>query len=323
MSEVIQRLRRRIEERFRPSAEELDLLEQASQIEGPVRVVVDAGCDLTPAQAEQLGVVMVPLIVRFGEQTFFDTDLSRDAFWERAAGPVHPQTSQPSIGAFEQAFAPLVEAGEAVFCITITGRHSGTYNAAWAAAQRFPGRVLVWDSLTLTAGIAIQVLEAAALAREGRPLVEIVQHAAMIRRNSGLTVVLNTVEYIRRGGRLDGAITVIEGLVRFLNIRPLLRLVRGELRVLGAARSFRRGLARLRSEALAAQPLSHLAVAHTRRPDEAARLAEEIAQEVGIALADVMVVEAGPALATHAGPGAVAVVVVKAPEQEDVPSPPS
>ena len=38
---------------------------------------------------------------------------------------------------------------------------------------------------------------------------------------------------------------------------------------------------------------------------------------------DVMVVEAGPALASHAGPGAVAVVVVKALEQEDGLEPPS
>jgi DegV family protein with EDD domain len=316
MSEVIQRLRRRLEERFRPSDEELELLEQAAQVEGPVRIVVDAGCDLAPSRAEELSVVMVPLIVRFGEETFTDAELSRDAFWERAAGPVHPQTSQPSVGAFEQAFAPLVEDGAAVLCITITGRHSGTYNSAWAAAQRFSGRVLLWDSQAISAGIAIQVLEAAALAREGRPLWEVVERVATIRRARGMTVLLNTVEYIRRGGRLDGAITVLEGLVRFLNIRPLLRLVKGELRVLGAARSYRRGLARLRSEALAAQPLSYLGMAHTRRPEVAAHLAEEIAQAAGLAADRVLLVEAGPALASHAGPGAIGVVTVTATEPE-------
>jgi DegV family protein with EDD domain len=211
---------------------------------------------------------------------------------------------------FEAAFAPLVESGAAVLCFTITSRHSGTYSSAWAAAQRFPGRVLVWDSRSLSVGMGLQLLEAARLVREGLSCWEVVRRVAEVRRNSRLTILLDTVEYLRRGGRVQGAIKVLESLVRILNVRPLLRMVDGELRVLGAARSFRLGLARLRGEARAAQPLYRLAVGHTRRPEEAVGLAEEIARECALPAHAVLVAEVGPALASHGGPGLLGIVSV-------------
>ncbi len=275
----------------------------------PVRIVVDGGSDLPPDLLERYGIVRVPLIVRFGERTFSDEDLSLDEFWHHAER-WPPQTSQPSIGAFEAAFAPPVEKGAMVLCITITSRHSGTYNSAWAAAQRFPGQVRVWDSQSLSLGVGLQVVEAAVLAQEGRPLEEILDRLEAFRRHSRLTILLDTLEYLRRGGRLDGAIRVADGLVRVLGIRVLLRMKGGALGILGAVRTYGQGLARLREDALAEQPLYRLAIAHTRRPAVAARLAEEIAGAASLPAEAVLVGEAGPALSAHAGPGTVGVVAV-------------
>lgn len=314
MSERFQRWLQWLEERFHPPAEEIDLLQRAAKVEGAVRIVADSSCDLAPETVAQYSIVLVSLIVRFGETTFRESEISREQFWQRAAGPFPPQTSQPPVGAFEEAFSSLTQAGAAVLCITITGHHSGTYNAARVAAQQFSGRVLVWDSRCLSVGMGLQVREAAALAQAGCPLWEIVQRIDEMRRQTRMTILLDTIEYLRRGGRLGRMIGALEGLARFLSIRPLLRMAAGELGVLGAARSYRRGLARLRAEALAVGPLSHLGVAHSRRPEEAAALAQQIANEAGLPPETVLITEAGPTLSSHAGPGAVGVATVSRPD---------
>jgi DegV family protein with EDD domain len=310
MSEHIQRWMQWVENRFQTSADDLDLLKQVAHMQGPVRVVVDSGSDLPPRLAKLYGITVVPLVVRFGEQTFLDTDLSRDDFWHHASGRFHPQTSQPSVGTFENAFEALIQDGAIVLCIAITARHSGTYNAAWAAAQRFPGKVLPWDSQSLSLGITPQAIEAATMAQEGHSLQDIVERLEHVRRNTRVTILLDTIEYVRRGGRLEKMIAVAERLVQFLEIRPLLHIIKGQVRILGAARSYRQGLRRLLNEALAAGPLCRLAVVHTRRPDDAAGLAERLSQKTTLPKEEILICEAGPTLSTHAGPGAVGVVAV-------------
>ena len=40
----------------------------------PVRIVTDSASDLTPGEAEALGVDIVPLSIRFGEEVFLDRE---------------------------------------------------------------------------------------------------------------------------------------------------------------------------------------------------------------------------------------------------------
>jgi hypothetical protein len=116
-----------------------------------IRVVTDSSCDLPQEVVEELGIVVVPLVVRVGNEEFLETNLSIDEYWAKVeaarAQGLFPQTSQPSIGAFESVFAPLVSGGNEVVCVTITSHHSGTFNSAWAAAQRFGETVGVVEIL--------------------------------------------------------------------------------------------------------------------------------------------------------------------------------
>jgi len=115
-----------------------------------VKVVTDSTCDLSAEVLEELGVVVVPLVVRIGNEEFLETDLSADEFWAKVeaarAQGLFPQTSQPSLGAFESVFASLVGEGHEVACVTVTSKHSGTFNTARAAAQGFGDAVMVFDS---------------------------------------------------------------------------------------------------------------------------------------------------------------------------------
>jgi len=276
------------------------------------RIVVDNSCDIPPAMAKELDITLVPLVVNFGKETYLDTELTRDEFWKNAEEICHPKTSQPPVGAFIEAYQPLVEAGHEVICLTITGKHSGTYNSAWAAAQEFEGRVTVVDSLSLSWGLGWQALAAREAAESGRSVPEIVDILDEMRERSHVVILLDTIEYLERGGRASRLMPIIKRAVGFFKVKPLLTVVEGELKLLSVARSYRRGLERLSAEITGLRPLEKLAVIHIRRPQLAEQLADELSERLAYLRDEVVLVETGTVLSCQGGPGVTAAFCVAA-----------
>lgn len=277
-----------------------------------VRVVTDSGADLPAEVAADEGIVVVPLVVRFGEEVYLDGQLSGEEFWQKAgASADHPATSQPAVGVFEETFARLVDAGHIVLCLTITSKHSGTFSTASTAARRFGDRVRVMDTLSLSMGQGFQVLAASQLARKGLGVDDIATAVEAARERTHVVILLDTIEHIRRGGRADALIPVLSRATRLLRIKPLLRLVDGQLTLAGTSRSYERGLARMQQEIARLQPLDRLGVIHVRYPDAAHRLARALAGRLGFPLQDILVAETGAALSAHGGPKVVGVAAVQ------------
>ncbi|MBM4466158.1 MAG: DegV family protein [Chloroflexi bacterium] len=279
-----------------------------------IRVVTDSSCDLPQEVVEELGIVIVPLVVRIGHQEFLETDLSIDEYWARVeaarAQGLFPQTSQPSIGAYENVFAPLVDQGNEVVCITITSHHSGTFNSAWAAAQKFGQAVGVVDSWQTSLAMGFQALAAAQAAREGASLSEVVALLWEMRARAHILAVLDTMEYVRMGGRADALIPILSRVMRFLQVKPIIGFVEGELKLLGQARTFSAALTQIEQRMMELRPFEHLAVAHTRRPDEAQSWADRLRESTEFD-GPIWVTETGAALSSHAGPGVIAMVGVE------------
>jgi len=214
------------------------------------------------------------------------------------------------MGAFEEAFERLTADGSSVVCLTITSKHSGTYNTAWAASQRFSGLVHVVDTASLSLGQGLQVLAAVRAAAAGRLAEEIVALITDLRQRMKLFILLDTIEYLRRGGRANGLIPILDRMVRALHVKPLLTLVDGRLSPLTLARSPSHGLARLKQEIERLMPVEHLAVVHSRFAETATDIAQKLARLTGLSLPDVLTVETGPVLASHAGPKVIGVAAV-------------
>src|SRR5579863_1380511 len=103
-----------------------------------IRVVTDSACDLPPQLAEDRGVRIVPLTIRFGAEELVDRDeLSTKEFWDRVTtGSVIPETAAPSPGAFQTAFLAAADEGaQGVICISLSSGVSATYQAACTAAE--------------------------------------------------------------------------------------------------------------------------------------------------------------------------------------------
>lgn len=276
-----------------------------------LRIVTDSSADLPAEVVRELDITVVPLIVTIGESTYEDTALSQDAFWRLVAeSEAPPRTSQPSPGSLAQAFERLVTAGYDVLCLTITGVHSGTFGVAWSVAQAYPGRVTVFDSQSLSLGLGLQVLRAAQWAREGLGLDEILARLRSLRERIHIIIQLDTVEFIRRGGRAAKLMPLIDRLVRALDLKPLLGIVGGELKLLGVARSPRKAMRRILDEIAQLGPLDFVAAMHIRCPQRAEELGNELARLTGVPRESIWVGEAGAVLAVHGGAGTLAAMGV-------------
>lgn len=279
-------------------------------MEPSIRVVTDSSCDLPPHVLSEFEIEVVPLTVQYGTEVYLDGELSPDQFWEKAAGPHQPRTSQPAVGAFEQVFERLVAQGQQVLCLTITAKHSGTFNAARLAAQRFGQAVQIFDSLSLSLGLGVQALTAAQAARAACSMDEILALLEDLRGRMRLMIVLDTLENLKRGGRADGFIAVAERMTSALKIKVLINVVEGQLRLVGPARSFEGAVRRVLDAVERMGPLEHLAVIHTRRQEMAATVVEQLAQRTGFPREKIWLRETGAALATHAGPGVIGLLAV-------------
>jgi fatty acid kinase fatty acid binding subunit len=280
------------------------------EMEQTIKIVTDSGGDLPAQLRQEWDIESVPLTVLFGEEAYRDGDLTVDEFWEKAAGPHHPKTSQPPVGAYEEVYERLVALGKQVLCVTLTGKHSGTFNAARLAAQRFSGAVIVFDSLSLSLGEGVQALVAAEAARAGHSMAEILAILENLRARMRLLIVLDSLENLRRGGRAAAFIAVADRMARALNIKVMINLEEGQLRLSGAARSFKGALARVLGMIEQLGPLDHLAVVHTRNPHTAQEVAEELAQRTRFPRERIWVRETEGVLAVHAGPGVIGVMAV-------------
>jgi DegV family protein with EDD domain len=195
-----------------------------------LQVVTDSSCDLPKGLVERCGVTVVPLEVDIdGEVLREGADITPQEFHERMARSAElPKTSQPSPAAFAEAFAACAARGP-VLCVTLSSKLSGTHQSACLGRDLSGADVTVFDSLTTSLGLGLQVLKACELAEAGRTPAETV--AALEPYRDGMTtlVLLNTLENIVKGGRLS---TFQGGVSKVLDIRVLLRDRDGEVVVL-------------------------------------------------------------------------------------------
>jgi len=268
-----------------------------------LRIVADSAADLPDDLVRDLGISIVPLVVIAGDKAYSEDNLTRDQFWElfRRFGGL--KTSQPSVGMFHTAFERLVQSGHDVLCFCLTSRHSGTLSSALTAARSFPGRVRAVDTLSLSLGMGWQVMTASRMAAAGAALDEILQAVKSVRERTRISFQLRTFEHLRQGGRAARLMPAVNRIAKALNLSAILTLSDGELKLSSIARSYRRGLARIRDDLVRAAPLEALAVVHTRIPEVAERVAQEIMALTNLSRDHVLVAELGAAMACHGGEG--------------------
>ncbi|MDE5592538.1 MAG: DegV family protein [Clostridiales bacterium] len=175
-----------------------------------IKIIIDSASDIVKTEAEQLGVYLVPMKVRFGDEEYSDgIDLSHTEFFEKLIESAElPQTSQVNEYAWEESFTELTADGSEVIAITISSKLSGTYSSAVKAAKKFGGKVHVVDSIQACIGERVLLEYALRLVSEGKSVEETVKELNDKKHKIQLLAVLDTLKYLRKGGRISSVAAI-------------------------------------------------------------------------------------------------------------------
>lgn len=262
-----------------------------------VRIVTDSGSDLSIDVAEELGIKVVPLSIRFGADEYTDrVELTPERFYaEMASNDELPETAAPAPGAFLEAFNELIADGAtAIVCINLSFALSATYQSAQTAADQVEGTpITIVDSKSATVGQGMIVRRAAEAARDGASADDVIAMAADLAERTHVLGVLDTLDNLKKGGRIGGAQAMIGSM---LSIKPCIDLSSGEVEEAGRQRTRKKALSWLAGQLPAGA--TNVAVGHAMAGDidTFLGLVDDDSAEVSLI---------GPVVGTHGGPGVV------------------
>lgn len=273
-----------------------------------VKIVTDSSADLPSQLAQELGITVVPLYVRFGEEVYRDrVDISENEFYQRLQHDlIHPSTTQPTPHDFADVYQKLSKEADSIVSIHISAKLSGTCNSALQGKELVEkgGLIEVVDSQTLTMGLGLITIVAATAAKAGKGLQEVLAEARQAIPNTGILGLLDTLKYVHMGGRIGKAKTLLGSV---LNVKPMLKLQDGEVVPAGQVRTRSKGIDRLFDFVKNAVNIEDLAVVYNTTPDEAQSLAERIGSV--LAREKIRIARVGPVLGVHMGPAALVVAL--------------
>ncbi|MDO4477995.1 MAG: DegV family protein [Lachnospiraceae bacterium] len=280
-----------------------------------IAIVTQTGSDMPLAEAEKLGVTVMPDVVIFGDTAYRNMyDLTADSFYERLkAAEVLPTSSHPSLGDFCEGFRRAAEGADAVLFLGVTSRMSGSFETAVAAAkllkeEGFKVPIYPYDTLQCSHGMAMLVREACRLAHEGLTCEAIMEQLEVYRHKVGQYFILDTLKYAAKGGRV-GAIKALAA--DKMGIKPLMVFDEGVVRDIALARGFADGLKKVYEKfELEADKTKPVTVFHLEAPERARELADMITAhypETPITIDYV-----GPVIGLYAGPGGAGLAFEKA-----------
>jgi uncharacterized protein len=291
------------------------ILQQIGARTAGTAIVTDSTCELPERAAFDLGVVTVPLSLRFGEQSFLDgVDMTMDGFLQRLrCATTMPTSSQPPAAEFLDVYRRLLEFRDGVISIHIAAAQSGTWQSALTAARQVGGgRVRVIDSRTNSVGAGLIIEAVGEELQRGAGLDELERLALRVRDEVTVIGAVADLEFTVRGGRVSPrAARVIDG----LHLRPIIVFDGlGRARKGGVAVGFRRALDAVarHAERFADGAPVRLMITHTDAPEGVDYLRARLRERLGAQ--DVPVVRSGAVLTAHVGPGSVSVAVRRLPD---------
>lgn len=269
-----------------------------------IRIVTDSVSDLPAEALERWRISVVPTFVNYGGKSYADDgrELDRDRFYKMLPGMRDfPTTAAPPPALAEEVLREAAGEDAHVLAIHVPAKLSATLNNVRIGAQAAlpQDRYTIIDSGTLTMAQGMQVLVAAEMAENGAAAPEIVAALQRVQQQQRLYAVIDTVEYLRRSGRVN---PLLAALGTMLQIKPIVSVSDGVVAPLQRIRTFRKALERLRELVLAEAPLDRLVILHIQN-EAGAR--EFLASLGDAAPPDTPIVEVGPTLGTHIGPGSV------------------
>ena len=298
-----------------------------SDIKEKFQIISDSSCDLPPELTVEKNIKVVPFYVSFDDEHYekeIEEIKIRDFYQKMVDNPkVFPKTSMPAVQDYIDAFEPYAKDGQAVICICISTKFSGSYQSAMTAKEMvledFPqARIAVIDATVNTVLQGIYVLEAVSLRDSGIDFEAAVERLEEVKSTGRIFFTVGDMEYLKHGGRI-GKVAGIAGSV--LGIRPVIVLKEGEIFPAGIGRSRKSTVAKsidlllnyLKEEGGGFERF-RLTIGYGYDYEEAVAIREQtlsILREKGYEIDEIPLFQIGAAISVHTGPYALGFAIIE------------
>jgi DegV family protein with EDD domain len=274
-----------------------------------LKIVTDSTCNLRPELVERYDIRVAPVSIQFRDETYEEgLDIDRSKFYRKIEEMgIIPTTSQPTPAWFARFYEELASQGHEILVVTVTGKHSGTYDSAVLAKEMVPqARVHVFDSLSISLGTGWMILEAARMSEAGEDLGQILDRLSAIRGRMSLKLTPSTLKYLQMSGRVGRLQGVLASMLKML---PIISVDDGVLEAGERVRTRGKALARmiqLTEEAVGTRTPVNLAVVHANIPQEGQKFLEQVRARFNVN--EVLFDDLVASLAVHGGPGIIGLI---------------
>ena len=281
-----------------------------------VAIVSDSNSGITQLQAEELGITILPMPFFVGDKTLYeDIDLSQKEFYQMLSENANISTSMPLVGNVTDTWDALLKEYDEIVHIPMSSGLSGSCETALMLAQDYEGKVQVVNNQRISVTQRQSVLDAMALAEQGRSAVEIKEILERDKFESSIYIMVDTLYYLKKGGRITPAAAALGTL---LKLKPVLQIQGEKLDAFAKARTVKQAK-NLMIEAMKHDfaerfhdpegKSMHLEMAYTYDLDAAEAFRQEV-QEAFPGL-EIHMDPLSRSVSCHIGPGALAVACSK------------
>lgn len=279
--------------------------------------MTDSNSGITPQQADEWGVCVLPMPFLIGEETYFENkNLTQEEFYERLTEGSDISTSQPSPEDVTNTWDELLKEADGVVYIPMSSGLSGSCQTAVMLAQDYEGKVQVVDNQRISVTQKQSVLDAIELRDAGKSAEEIKNYLEKIKLESSIYIMLDTLTYLKRGGRITPAAAALGSALR---LKPVLQIQGEKLDAFTIARTKKQGVSKMlnaleedintRFGGMENVHNIHFAVAHTQNTVAAEELCCLVKERFGVET--VVSDPLSLSVSCHIGPGSLAVACSK------------
>jgi DegV family protein with EDD domain len=263
-----------------------------------IKIITDSTSYLDKNYIEDENIRVVPLNYVFDGEDYKEglKGEFNDFYSKLQSTDLFPTTSQPAIGDFVAAYEEALKSHDQIVVITLSSKISGTYTSAHVAAEMVDSEnIRVVDSLGAAATLRFLVQDAVEMSRKGMDAHRIQEELERKKDKLGIVLTTDTLEYLSRGGRLS---TLQAGIGNILSIKPVIRMLDGELQLVEKTRGKKKAINRLL--AYIPEGVDRISLCHVTNTGEAEKLADTLRQTYPGA--SVTIDELGPVIGAHLGP---------------------
>lgn len=282
-----------------------------------IAIITDSNSGINFEAGKEIGVRVLPMPFLIDGKTYYEEiSLSQTEFFEKLESDVDISTSQPSPESVMKIWDEALEEADEVVYIPMSSGLSSSCHTALMLADDYEGKVQVVDNQRISITQRQSVLDALELAKRGLTAAQIKEKLERVKFESSIYIMLDTLKYLKKGGRITPAAAALGSALR---LKPVLTIQGEKLDAFAIAKTKKQGVKKMLSAieddinsrfgGVDHMENIHMEIAHTKNPEAAEELRQQIIEKFGVKQVDLYPLSLS--IACHIGPGSLAVACSK------------